>query len=134
MIGEESACRSLDGGHTWTLSTFTDDLVVANPIFRDGAFWVWSHYDHVLFTSADAETWTQTPMATPTTLAAVSENPETGTLVAVGSMWRGYDQQTFLRSSDGLTWEALADGAFTKSHPIFDIQFGYADPSEACPL
>jgi len=134
MIGVGSACRSLDGGDTWTLSTFTDDLIVANPIFRDGAFWVWSHYDHVLFTSADALTWTETAMTTPTTLAAVSQNPTTGTLVAVSSMWQGYDAQEFLRSSDGLTWEALGDGAFVKSHPIFDVQFGYADPSAACPL
>lgn len=134
MIGEGSACRSLDGGDTWTLSTFTDDLIVANPIFREGAFWVWSHNDHVRFTSADALTWTETPMTTPTTLAAVSQNPTTGTLVAVSSMWQGYDAQAFLRSSDGLTWEALGDGAFVKSHPIFDVQFGYADPSAACPL
>jgi hypothetical protein len=134
MIGEGSSCRSLDGGDTWSYATFTDDLVVANPIFTGTEFWVWSHYDHVFFRSTDAETWTETPMVTPTTLAAVAQNPVTGTLVAVSSMWSGYDSQSFLRSDDGLTWEELPDGSFTKSHPIFDIQFGYVEPSAACPL
>ena len=30
-------------------------------------------------------------------------------------------------------WETLPDGAFTPGHPIFFIEWGEADPSEACP-
>jgi hypothetical protein len=133
MIGDGSSCSSIDGGQTWTLSTFTDDLVVANPIFTGSEFWAWSHYDHVLYRSNDAKTWTSTSMATPTSLAAVARNPETGTLVAVTSMWAGYDAQRFLRSDDGLTWDELPEGSFVKSHPIFHIELGYAEPSAACP-
>jgi hypothetical protein len=133
MIGDGSSCRSNDGGQTWTVSQFTDDLVVANPIFTGTEFWAWSHYDHVLYKSTDAETWTATPLATPTTLAAVARNPMTGTFVAVTSMWSGYEDQRFLRSADGLTWEELPEGSFVKSHPIFHIEFGYAEPSSACP-
>jgi hypothetical protein len=57
-----------------------------------------------------------------------------GTLVAAGpTVYTGYAQQQFWRSTDGLTWQTLAAGAFLPSHPIFHIVFGYADRTPACP-
>ena len=70
---------------------------------------------------------------TPKRIGAVGRSPS-GTLVAVGSVWEGYDQQSFLRSTDGLTWEDLPSGSFVASHPIFYFTWGYADPSTVCPL
>lgn len=132
MIGEGSSCRSLDGGQTWSVTQFTQDLVIANPIFDGQKFLVWANNNR--YTSTDAETWTMTPMSTPTGLAAVARNPVTGTLVAVDSVWSGYEMQSFLRSTDGLVWEELSQGSYVKSHPIFHIEFGYAEPSAVCPL
>jgi hypothetical protein len=113
--------------------TITDDYLVATPVFTGTEFWAWTHYDHVLLTSEDAETWSSTPMETQTTLGAVARSPETGTLVAVDSPWSGYDNLRFLRSTDGLTWDTLPDGAFAPGHPIFHIEFGRAERSAACP-
>ncbi len=133
MIGQNSACRSTDGGDTWSMATFADDDIIANPIFTGTEFLAWTHYDHTMYRSTDAETWTAMPMATPTTLSAVARNPETGTLVAVTSVWSGYEDQQFLRSADGSHWDEIPDSAFVHSHPIFHIEFGYAEHSAACP-
>jgi hypothetical protein len=135
LIGGSGACRSTDGGQTWSMTTLTegDEIFVATPVFTGTEFWAWTHYGHVMMRSEDAASWTETPMATPTGLGAVGRNPETGTLVAVDSVWSGYGDLEFLRSTDGLTWEALPEGAFAPGHPIFHIAFGYAERSAACP-
>ena len=52
----------------------------------------------------------------------------------MGNVWEGYDQQSFYRSTDGLTWDELGAGAFVPSHGIFYVTFGYAEPSADCPL
>ena len=38
-----------------------------------------------------------------------------------------------MRSDDGANWEVLGDGAFTGGHPIFEMAFGWAEPSDLCP-
>jgi hypothetical protein len=90
--------------------------------------------DAYLLTSPDGATWTRTAMATPLRLGPVARSPA-GTLVAVGpTVYSGYAQQQFWRSTDGLTWETLPATAFVASHPIFHIAFGYADPGTVCPV
>lgn len=133
IVGGGAACRSIDGGETWTIATITGDEIIANPIFTGTEFWVWSHYEHRMYRSEDAATWIEAPMETPTTLAAVARSPVTGTLVAVNSVWAGYEAQRFLRSTDGSRWETLPEGAFAPSHPIFHIETGYAERSAVCP-
>jgi hypothetical protein len=135
LVGEGEACRSLDGGETWSITTVVggDEIFVATPLFTGAEFVAWSHYEHVMYTSTDAASWTATPMETPRGLGAVARNPETGTFVAVGSVWQGYEEQEFLRSDDGSTWESLDDDAFSASHPIHHLSFGYAERSAACP-
>lgn len=135
LIGEGEVCRSLDGGDTWTIVSVLDgdEIFVGTPVFTGTEFMAWSHYSHVRYTSPDAATWTATPMTTETSLGAVARNPDTGTLVAVGSVWTGYEDQRFMRSSDGLEWESIPDTAFAASHPIHYIGFGYGERSAACP-
>jgi hypothetical protein len=56
---------------------------------------------------------------------------DSGNYVALGSVWSGYENQEFLRSSDGLRWQPA--GSAVQSHPIFHITFGAAGPSALCP-
>jgi hypothetical protein len=70
-------------------------------------------------------------MTTPMRIGPVARS-DGGTFVAISNIWNAYAQQSFLRSTDGLTWEVLPKGAFLGSHPIFYMTFGYAEPSAAC--
>lgn len=126
-----NACRSTDGGDTWSVTPTGLGQVLSHGVWTGSEFWFWGD-DGFRISSPDGATWTTTPMATPTRLGPVARSAS-GTLVAVGNVWEGYDQQTFYRSTDGLTWDELGDGSFVPSHSIFYIAFGYADPSSVCP-
>ncbi len=125
------ACRSTDGGDTWSVVPTGLSQVLSHGVWTGSEFWFWGD-DGYLASSPDGASWTITPMATPTRLGPVARSPE-GTLVAVGNVWQGYGDQRFLRSTDGLTWEELPGDSFTASHPIFYLAFGYGDPSADCP-
>lgn len=127
-----NACRSTDGGDTWSVTPTGLEQVLSHGVWTGSEFWFWGDDSH-LARSPDGATWTTTPMATPKRLGPVARSDD-GTLVAVASVWQGYEAQEFLRSTDGLTWESLPAGAFAASHPIFYLGYGYAEPSEACPL
>jgi hypothetical protein len=71
-------------------------------------------------------------MTTPMRVGPVARSDK-GTLVAISNVWGAYAQQQFIRSTDGLSWEVLPQTAFTPSHPIGYMAFGYADPSAVCP-
>ena len=66
-------------------------------------------------------------------VGAAAYSPETGTIVGVRGGWRTwYEDQLFWRSTDGgRTWEEA--GSFTGSHPIRFVEFGWVEPSPACP-
>jgi hypothetical protein len=127
-----NACRSTDGGDTWSVTQTGLEMILSHGIWTGSEFWFWGD-DGYRASSPDGATWNVTPMATPARLGPVARSPE-GALVSVASVWQGYDAQSFLRSTDGLTWEELPAGSFAPSHPIFYLAFGYADPSAACPL
>jgi hypothetical protein len=127
-----NACRSTDGGNTWTVAPTGLDQILSHGVWTGSEFWFWGD-DGFRVSSSDGLTWTKTPMTTPERLGPVARSPE-GTLVAVGNVWQGYDQLSFFRSEDGLAWEPLVGGKFEASHPIFYLSFGYAEPSAACPL
>jgi hypothetical protein len=126
-----NACRSTDGGDTWSVTPTGLSEVLSHGVWTGSEFRFWGE-DQFMISSADGETWTQTPMATPLRLGPVARS-DTGTLVGLGSVWQGYEQQSFYRSTDGLTWESLGASSFTASHPIFYVTFGYAQPSSVCP-
>ncbi len=128
-----TACRSTDGGDTWELGALGGDNVLGHVVFTGEEFAVWA--PGTRYTSPDGVSWTSTA-TTPegVWIGPVAHSEATGSFVAVDRVWSGYEAQTFLRSDDGVTWEALGDGAFAGGHPIFHIAFGWAEPSEECPV
>lgn len=126
-----NACRSTDGGQTWSVTPTGLTQVLSHGVWTGSEFQFWGD-DAYMISSPDGATWTKTAMATPTRLGPVARSPS-GTLVALGSVWTGYEGQEIMRSTDGLTWGTLPGSAFVQSHPIFYIGFGYGDPSGDCP-
>lgn len=129
---QANACRSTDGGQTWSVAPTGLGQILSHGVWTGSEFWFWGD-DGYRASSPDGATWTITPMTTPTRLGPVARS-DAGTLVAVGNVWQGYDQQSFFRSTDGLAWEELEAPAFAPSHPIFYLSYGYGDASEVCPL
>lgn len=126
-----TACRSTDGGATWTTTRIGPTNIYSHGVWTGRAFWFWGD-DGQRYESPDGLSWSATPMITPHRIGPVALSPQ-GTLVAVANVWEGYADQTFLRSDDGgLTWEVLDAQAFHPGHPIFSLTFGWADPATAC--
>ncbi|MEP7050551.1 MAG: hypothetical protein ABJB12_09375, partial [Pseudomonadota bacterium] len=124
-------CRSTDGD-VWTYVAVTDSFS-SRPVWTGTEFWIYSGAE--LFKSADAQTWASVTIE-PANIAigALARSP-TGTLVAAGAGWDvWYEKQQLFRSTDGVHWDLLPPTAFTGSHPITFISFGYVLPSTGCAL
>jgi hypothetical protein len=133
IVGQDAwACRSTDGGETWTVTPTGLNEVLSGGVWTGQEFWFWGD-DGFRVSSPDGATWTKTPLTTPMRIEPLAR-ADSGTIVAISNVWNGYEDQQFLRSTDGITWEVLPASAFTGSHPIFGITFGYAEPSARCPL
>ncbi len=133
MVDEQGrACRSVDGGDTWSLSQTGASEVLSHGVWTGSEFQFWGNR-HDLLRSTDGVTWSKTPMTTPTNLGPVAYDPATGVYVAAGSVWSGYSDQAFFRSTDGLRWSQLPSTAFHASHPIFYIAVGTVVASAVCP-
>ncbi len=146
--GNGVACRSLDGGDTWT-ETSIGGNVGGRLLFGGGEFVTWGStpdYTPVRFTSTDGVSWTTTPTKVakknPDGTTSSSAGPsigavarsEAGTYVAVNGGWQQwYDKQRFYRSNDGVNWDELPAGSYVGSHPIQFISFGVAEKSADCP-
>jgi hypothetical protein len=127
-----NACRSTDGGLTWSVTPTGLSMVLSHGVWTGTEFAFWGD-DTAMITSPDGASWTVTPMTTPTRLGPVAYNPQTGTFVATGSVWNGYENQQFMRSTDGLSWEPLSPANGPQGHPIFYITHGRTAASELCP-
>ncbi len=127
LDGDGYTCRSDDGGDTWVSGRATTSHVSSSGVWTGSEFWFWGSGKR--FSSPDGVTWTETDLATDHDIGPVARGDD-GTLVAVNNVWLGYGDQTFQRSTDGLTWE---EAAFTGGHPIFFITSGWAEPSDVCP-
>ncbi len=126
------ACRSLDGGRTWSGTQTGSNLINSQVIWTGTEFMVWGNWDSV-FRSADGLRWTRTLTVPKVNIGAVARSDK-GTFVATNSFWDPYEKQAFLRSQDGVTWEVLPRNAFTGSHAIYSIDFGQAEASSVCRL
>jgi len=124
-------CRSTDG-NAWTHVPVTERFT-SPPVWTGTEFWIYS--GATLFKSPDGATWTSQEIE-PKNIAIgpLARSPQ-GTLVAANDGWQvWYDKQHFFRSTDGVHWTALPMEAFTGSHPINFISFGYVLPSAGCGL
>jgi hypothetical protein len=122
-------CRSTDG-NTWTYAAVTERFT-SPPLWTGSEFWIYSGAR--LFKSPDGQAWTSQDIE-PKNIAIgpLARSPE-GTLVAANDGWQvWYEKQHFFRSSDGVHWEVLPATAFTGSHPIYFISFGYVPASAGC--
>jgi hypothetical protein len=146
--GTGVACRSLDGGDTWTESSI-GGTVTSHLLWSGNTFVTWGRdadYVSKQFTSTDGESWTATstevrkknPDGTTQTgpgpvLGPVARSGK-GTYVAVNGDWGGwYEYQEFYRSTDGITWDELPAGSFVGSHPLYYISYGLGEKSAVCP-
>jgi hypothetical protein len=124
-------CRSTDG-NAWTHVPVTERFT-SPPLWTGTEFWIYS--GATLFKSPDGAVWTSQEIE-PKNIAIgpLARSPQ-GTLVAANDGWQvWYDKQHFFRSTDGVHWTVLPMDAFTGSHPINFISFGYVPPSAGCGL
>jgi hypothetical protein len=127
-----TACRSIDGGVTWATSPTGVGTILSRGVWTGSEFRFWGQ--GVMISSPDGVTWKQTALpGAPWIEGPVVRSPVTGTYVAIANLWDGYAKQSFLRSTDGVSWQALPAGSFAPSHPLMYMTFGYVDPSAACP-
>jgi hypothetical protein len=132
-VGQDgTTCRSTDGGDTWQEGSVGGDNILGHVLWTGTEFMTWA--PGVRYTSPDGVDWTATPtLPEGVWIGPAAMSEQTGTFVAVDRVWSAYEDQVFLRSEDGITWEPLPAGAFTPGHSIFHIAFGLAEPSEVCP-
>ncbi len=128
------ACRSADGGETWSSSIFSNTPTYSHTVWNGNQFVTWSNWfdGYYRYTSPDGITWTKQKMLTEVNIATVMVSSQ-GTYIASNDHWTGHERQQFLRSKDGLTWEILPAGSFVPSHAILRFAEGEADGSQVCP-
>jgi hypothetical protein len=127
--GQGHICCSSDGD-VWTHVAVAERFT-SPPLWTGTEFWIYS--GSKLFKSQDAKTWTNHSIEPANiSIGPVARSPQ-GTLVAANDGWQvWYDKQRFFRSTDGVHWDTLPATAFTGSHPINFINFGYVPPSAGC--
>jgi hypothetical protein len=131
LTSEGGACRSADGGNTWTITPITTHPLNPAGAFANGQFLAWST-DGYRYNSPDGLTWAATAMTTSAWLGYVGVSP-TGTLVSTNGLWSAYSGQQFLRSTDnGMTWQTLPVSKYTASHTILRFGAGMIKPNTLC--
>jgi hypothetical protein len=134
---DRTACRSADGGETWTLHPITaaTDGMLFQVVVFDGAKFItwgvdWATNNGVRYRSDDGMTWEETPTNGPIWISAAGVTPDGSIVTATGQ----YEEQSFSRSSDGgLTWAAVPPASFVQSHAITRFASGYVDSNTLCP-
>lgn len=130
VVGAQGGvCRSTDG-NVWTYAAVSDRFT-SPPVWTGAEFWIYSGAK--LYKSSDGQAWTNQEIV-PANIAIgpLARSPR-GTWVAVNDGWQvWYEKQQFFRSTDGVHWDVLPTTAFTGSHPINFISFGYVPAGASC--
>jgi hypothetical protein len=127
--GQGHVCFSSDGD-VWQ-QVQVSERFTSPPLWTGSEFVIYAGAQQLR--SADAKLWTPRDIE-PKSIAigALARSPD-GTYVAANDGWQvWYEKQHFYRSSDGVSWETLPAEAFTASHPINFISFGYVPASAGC--
>ncbi|MEO8214390.1 MAG: hypothetical protein ABI560_14415, partial [Myxococcales bacterium] len=126
------ACRSTDGGATWTGKQISPDGLSRQMVWTGTEFLVYG--GGAGYRSTDGSTWTKFTLS-PAGLrfGALTRSSQSGILVASSPYGTDYGAQAFYRSADGVTWQKLAAGKFVGSHLIEHMTFGLGQHSAACP-
>ncbi len=123
-------CVSHDAGVEFTAIDLGDVYFESRAMWTGEAFLVWAN--GAMWSSTNGDDWTSTALQPAINLGPVARD-DAGNFVAVRGGWQvWYESQEFYRSTDGVTWETLAPGTFTPSHPMNHIAFGYVDATDAC--
>ena len=111
------ACRSADGGETWSVVSVGANLGLSTLAFAGDRFVMLGEGNGglALHTSTDGASWSSatTNLQVGAWNAQLGRNTETGTLLVASG---AYENQRFFRSTDGLSWTEAASA--TQSHPI----------------
>jgi hypothetical protein len=107
------------------------DYLSSGGVWTGSEFYVWA--GSTRFRSPNGIDWSSDEGTPPNlSLGPVARAPD-GTFVAVHQSWDNYyEEQGFFVSTDGLTWQSAT--TFVGSHPVNFFEFGYVQPSSACPL
>lgn len=131
-------CRSADGARTWTQTSLPDGIE-SRPIWTGTEFMAWSpgrvhrSTDGLTWTSANTQTRRNGTLSQGPNPGPVAVNAN-GTFAAVKGGWNvWYEQQRFYRSTDGVIWDELPDGAYRQGHPVTMMVAGWAERSSVCP-
>jgi len=125
-----AVCTSSDGGDTFTYVDLGEGGS-SGAVFTGTEFVVYIGSNG--HRSVDGITWSSFPVSV--SVGAMAMNPATGTIIALdGNGWgRPYAMQRIYRSTDGETFELLGESAFSHSHPLTHLTFGYGSSSASCP-
>ena len=113
--GDSAACRSTDGGHTWTAAPLPEGLS-SSIVWTGTELWGWGAGKR--FRSVDGTSWEEDASEGGGGIGRVLR-AEDGTLLGVVSRWGGYYGDSHLyRSTDGLVWTETGGSAALNGHPI----------------
>jgi hypothetical protein len=123
-------CVSHDAGTSFAEIDLGEVWFESRALHDGEAFVVYANGE--AWRSTDGDEWTSTPTQPAITPGALAID-ELGNFVAVRGGWQvWYENQEFYRSTDGISWEVLAPGTFTGSHPVNHIAFGHVASTTAC--